>query len=514
MQFDMSEIIKKVEFRYKCAIVTAFVVGLISQGMGLFNKFSVHDDPINYGVGATYTSGRWMLDVLANWEVKFYGDGHYSLPAFNGFLAILLIAISACLIIKIIEIKSPVLCCFIAATMVSFPVITSIFGYMFTLHFYMMSLLLGISGAYCICMSNKWYVWCLGVILMGASVGIYQAFVPVTITVILFYLIDYVKKQDNEQLIIKKVVLAGCCCVLFMIFYFLASKFYLSSHDAVLSDYKGIDSMGKSSIGEYLNRAIDGYKEFFFPDMDANYYMYPGNILLVYRIILFISIILSIIILVDLFKKSVFRGIVFTFLVAMIPLSVNFIFVMAGRAEVHSLMVYSQLMPYVFFAWILENFKIERKLIAKGVSFVSAILIASVLLMYLRVDNKCYLKATYAQQEAISYFTSLVSSIKNVDGYKDDYLIAFVNERSISDTSLQSGDNGIMQNIGYVPYNLNVNGYVNNYTWISFMRQWTGYTPTVVDASPFSEMDEVKEMPSYPDDGSIVIINDTVVVKF
>ena len=195
MQFDFTDLCKKLDFRYKCTIASTFIIGVISQGMGLFNKYSVHDDPMTYGVGATYTSGRWMLDVLGKFESKFYGDGHYSMPAFNGFLAIFLIAVSACLIIKTIDIESPFLCLFIAGVMVCFPVITSIFGYMFTLHFYMMALLLGILGAYCICKSDKWYIWCIGVIFMGASVGIYQAFVPVTITLILFYLMNTLIKS-------------------------------------------------------------------------------------------------------------------------------------------------------------------------------------------------------------------------------------------------------------------------------------------------------------------------------
>ena len=72
----------------------------------------------------------------------------------------------------------------------------------------------------------------------------------------------------------------------------------------------------------------------------------------------------------------------------------------------------------------------------------------------------------------------------------------------------------MMSNIGYLPYSKDVNGYVNDYTWIKFMKQWTGYSPTVIDAAAFAEIDEVKQMPSYPDDGSIAIINDTVVVKF
>ena len=82
----------------------------------------------------------------------------------------------------------------------------------------------------------------------------------------------------------------------------------------------------------------------------------------------------------------------------------------------------------------------------------------------------------------------------------------------------------IIKQLGYIEYvsfkkyrttySKNVNGYVNDYTWIKFMKQWTGYSPTVIDAAAFAEIDEVKQMPSYPDDGSIAIINDIVVVKF
>ena len=514
MQFDFADLCKKIDFRYKCAIISTFITGLISQGMGLFNKYSVHDDSLNYGVGATYTSGRWMLDVLAKVESKYYGDGHYSLPTFNGFLAILLIALTACLIIKIIDIESPFLCSFIAGIMVCFPVITSIFGYMFTLHFYMMALFLGTLGAYCICKSDRWYVWCIGVILAGSSVGIYQAFLPVTITLILLYLINYVQKNDNLKIIFRKIIVSGICCILFMLFYFGVSNFYLSIHGAVLSDYKGIDSMGRSPIGEYIKRAFAAYKEFFAPDKKENYCMFPGNILNVYRIMIFISIILCALIIIKLSKENIMRGIVFVILVALFPVSANFIIVMAEKSEVHSLMVYAQLMPFVFFSWIVDNTKVKNEVFAKGISYASVVLIISLILMYMRVDNKCYLKASYAQQEAISYLTSLVSNIKESDGYRDEYPVAFVNEKSITDTSLQSGDDGYMSNIGYHPYRMNVNAYVNDYKWIEFMKQWTGYSPTVVDAIPFAEMDEVKQMPSYPDDGSIAIINDTVVVKF
>ena len=91
MRIQADDYIKNMDRRYKIAFFSAFIIGIISQGMGLFNKFSVHDDPFYFSdVGATYTSGRWMLDILSIFEERFFGDGPYSLPAFNGFLAIIL----------------------------------------------------------------------------------------------------------------------------------------------------------------------------------------------------------------------------------------------------------------------------------------------------------------------------------------------------------------------------------------------------------------------------------------
>ncbi len=71
-----------------------------------------------------------------------------------------------------------------------------------------------------------------------------------------------------------------------------------------------------------------------------------------------------------------------------------------------------------------------------------------------------------------------------------------------------------MSDIGYVPYGADVRGYVNDWNWINFMRQWTGFSPVIADAVPYYENEEVLAMPSYPDKGSIKVIDDVIVVKF
>ena len=70
MRVDPIDYVRNMKPQYKYTLGSAFVMGVLSQGMGLFNKYSVHDDAMNYGVGATYSSGRWMLDILEKAEIR------------------------------------------------------------------------------------------------------------------------------------------------------------------------------------------------------------------------------------------------------------------------------------------------------------------------------------------------------------------------------------------------------------------------------------------------------------
>ena len=48
---------------------------------------------------------------------------------------------------------------------------------------------------------------------------------------------------------------------------------------------------------------------------------------------------------------------------------------------------------------------------------------------------------------------------------------------------------------------------------VNSLSIWCGFSPQYDDSGRFASMQEVQEMPCYPDDGSIRIIDNTVVVK-
>ena len=509
MQFDLIDKLRKMDARYKVTAVSTFLWGVVSQGMGLFNKFSVHDDVMNFEVGATYSSGRWMLDLLGKLETLLFKQGHFSLPLFNGMLAFVLIAASACLIVRLLEVRNLFFCSFIGGLMAAFPVITSIFGYMFTLHFYMVALLFAVLGACCVCLGDTWYLYLAGAVLLGASLGVYQPFFPVGVTLILLYLISFSAKADDWKVLLKKALLCGLCLAAALVFYLIVNRAFLTLY-GISINYFGVTSMGGASLAEYLRRAVYTYTEYFYPNINSKYYMYRDRVSIIYKAVVLLTVLLSVRMTMKLYKKNRPNALLCAVLMLLFPVCTNLIIVMAGQQNVHSVMVYTSLFPFVYCVWLLDRAEWKPGLLEKSTGFLVTCVCILVLLVFTRYDNMAYLKATYAQQNAISYFTTLIAQIKETDGYSDDLPVTFLGE--ITDSSVSTGDADKIF-VRLFPYG-SVDGYLNNYRWKEFMWQWCGYHPTVVSSEGFADLEEVQAMPHYPDDGSIKVIDGTVVVNF
>ena len=133
--------------------------------------------------------------------------------------------------------------------------------------------------------------------------------------------------------------------------------------------------------------------------------------------------------------------------------------------------------------------------------------------MFIRLDNKCYLKAEFMQQESISYFTTLVTRIKTAENYDDELPVSFVfiDGSHITDNSMYIMEN--LSDIRIIPYE-DLFNYVNNYIWKIYMQRWCGYNPIIIDGTDLVNNEEVKQMTCYPDAGSIKVVDNRVIVRF
>lgn len=502
---------KNIPRRYFLCFGSALIWGMLAHGMTLFNKYSLYEDPSQlFGVGATYISGRWMLDILHRMEVFFLG-GSFSLPLVNGLTSILYLGLAACLLVWVLSVKRPAAVIAIGAISVTSPSVTGTFGYMFTAPHYALGTLLAVLGAALICKRRKWYNLVGGAVLIACAIGIYQATVPIALCVFLFSFIQQVSAGETASLkaYLLRILYFLAACAGFMAIYFTVNKLYLLGMNAELLQYQGIDTMGRLPIGTYLRRTLGAYKNFLFPDRESSACMYPGGMLYLYWVIGALTALGSLILLFRRARRAPIAAIFLLIPMGLIPMAVNFIYVMCDPESVHSLMVYSHVLLFVYALWLAEQLQPEpRKLLNYGGTGL-CVLVLLLCSLYVRFDNICYLKAQLVQQQTISYCTTLVTQIKSTDGYTDAMPVAYVSLQSKEDASVKVNEK--LDGVNIIPY-VDTEDMLNNFAIRSFIENFCGFAPET-DPSAYADHPEFQEMPCYPDAGSIKIIDGVVVVK-
>ena len=502
--------------------LSALFSGMLAHGMGLWNKLSWHDDiQALFWEGSTISSGRWMLHVLGWLEKLFFESGHFSLPAFNGLFALCMLAAAAAALVHLLIIRRKVCCMGLGCLMAVFPTVTALLGYMFTIHYYMLAMVMIVVSTCLICGKRRWWGKAFAVLLGGCSLGIYQAFFPLMPGILLIWNMDRLadRKEKNSDFL-KQTVTQVLCMVGVIGFYFVMNRFFLHKFGVETNTYMGIDQMGSTPLADYLLRIKSAYLEFFLPSRYVSADMYPLRAWHLYHIMLGVDLMLGILRGVCIWKDSRAKALLFLLMAALFPLANNLIYVMAEPDHVHGLMTFGLTAQFVLFVYLVDRIDFQgifhsaaaARFLCRGLSICTAVVLGLMGIIYVRFDNQCYLKATFQQQEAISFFTALSAQIKASPGFRDDTPVVFLNEQEISDRTLYH-----MEELDFIhldPYGENIYGYVNSYAWRAFMERWCGFCPVWADPSAYVDLPEVKAMPHYPDDGSIQMLGDTIVVNF
>ena len=128
--------------------------------------------------------------------------------------------------------------------------------------------------------------------------------------------------------------------------------------------------------------------------------------------------------------------------------------------------------------------------------------------VYCHYANAEYLSMHLSYEQATSYYTTLITQIKNAEGYSDNLPIVFVgSNKEIEDETLYKND---------VMNAFDMSGrddtLVEAYTMEYLLRYYCGFDPIYGSVSEITQ-DIIDKMPSYPREGAIQIYNDTIIVK-
>ena len=131
--------------------------------------------------------------------------------------------------------------------------------------FFSFSMLCAIWGAYLVLTKNQWYCIIFGILLMTCSVGIYQAYIPLSVCIFLFGLIKSFSVAETNlerRMVFIRMGLIAVSCVVFLALNTIILNFFLKIYNTKLDGYKGIGYATKIPLLLYFKRVLIAYQEF------------------------------------------------------------------------------------------------------------------------------------------------------------------------------------------------------------------------------------------------------------
>lgn len=360
-------------------------------------------------------------------------------------------------------------------------------------------------------LQNKRWGMLWAVILTAVSLGLYQAYIPLTIGLYVLLLIQQALTGSSPWKIIKRGLYYCAELIGGVLLYLILLKIFLALFHSQLSDYQGVNSMGKVSFVQ-LPGLI--YKAFYlFCMMPVKDYCGLASMKLIKIAYLLLggTTALSVGYLLAFRLRKFGTGMMTALLCLMFPIAVNFIIVMCPDGWVYTIMLYPMALTAVVPLVIAEVFPVEDGKPGRIASAAAAALIGVLCFCYSYQANVNYTAIYYATRQTENYLNSIVIQVRMTPGFDPEKKWALIGD--IDDPLLNC----------FWRYEItcggmdSIRGLINRQTRGNWIQNYFGYLIPTASEEQVAELctsEEVQAMPVWPSAGSIQAIGDTMVIKF
>lgn len=508
----------KVPKNSKMAFIWSFILALCTHMYIMANNYPNHDG-IRLIQGATdgLSLGRWFLRYACGWNGRIAFLNSSTL-----FVAIIALSLATAVIVDLFHIKNRISIFLISGIIVAFPAVTSIFSYTFAADGHMIAFFLAIAAVK-VCDSPKRYSVIKGGVLLCLAMGIYQAYIAVsaTLIVILFIYKIISGAYKTLQQVFKdtgKFVIMG---ILGSVLYFIMLNICLEIYGVQLAEYQGIGNLGAMSISYYFNNIISTYKHFieFFqiPVISRNVFV------LAITIIGLISVIGLLLMFVADKNIEMWQKIAAIIFVLLLPVAVNLVTITSNEIFYHMVMKQGYCLIYILPIILMSGLSVKYNENAERyfglnqylikIKYVITAVTAVMVIDFIVIANIGYWSLEVKNQRVYGLMNRIVYSIENFEGFSYDMPVYFTGSEEnkfylntkMSDDEIE-GLTGIEKST-LVYGDGKFHDYVQNYLGVYFKSTSTKQREAI-DAS-----EEFKEMNNYPEKDSITIIDGVLVVK-
>ena len=494
------------EYRY--VIWGSMIIGLLAYTFAFTNKIPNHDDlSALFYKGTSSQSGRFGLI----WMAKIFPN--YSMPWIYGILSLIISTIGNCLIVRMFRIKTPLLQFLLGGLVISFPSQIGIFAYMFTASSYSVAYLLAVWSVSLLTGEKKRYIP-LAILALIGSLSIYQGYLATAVSLSILYLIQRLLLNQGNA---KELFFRG---VLYVVFFLIALGLYWGLSE-ILWKLSGSGmgayasnalALGKSSL---LDGAKNAYKNFLRIIFLRKYALIPSETSQKLHYLTFL--LLGIELLVYLFcKQGRGKKLLLLFLLAVLPLGINCIYLIVAEGSVHTLVLMSFTAIYILFAILIEYGQIQvlaRQVLNKVHALMMDVCVAAmavIILINVYTANEAYLNMHLAYENTYSLASSVLTQLQSTPGYTSDSKVVLVGtyQRPSYYTQYFSNITGLMGVQGITPGGGAIRSFFSYY--MGMPLNWA----TQDELNMLLETEEVSQMPCYPNHGYISQVEDIFVIKF
>ena len=508
---------------YFC-IVSVFIWGLLAHGYGILHNNLSHD-VLNAFV-ATPTEERWKIELgrflVPLYRIIFRGDGTgaVSLPWLIGMLGLAWTSVALCLVTRIFDIRSKLLVIFAAGIMTTnITNIAQIATYLYEFDVNCFSLMLSILAVYLWNRDKGIASFLVGSFCIMASIGLYQAYFAVTVTLIVGKsILDLLENKE-----IRPVFFHGLKGILMIlaggILYLLLGKLIF-----------GITGITPQSRTDALNMGgqnpILVYLRLLKP---AILYLARNILHVAYRskgFFLLLGLVLSLCVVsvIRMFAVNKFRRgrIVFIlFLAALMPFAMSSVAILAKGQSVHDLTKYAIWFFYFFLA--LYAFQVYGKTVLSGSKIhillraTTGLLICIILWQNVILANTAYVKKETEANSTLSTMTRVVSQLEQ----REDYIpgetpIAFIgspqHERIPYGMNRASTLTGLKATSAFTTDNSLY--FYNAYkAYFAYVLQTPALFCTDEIHQQLKQNPQVQMLPTFPQKGYMQMIDGVLVIK-
>lgn len=494
----------------KTAFITALLGGIIAH-LYIYTNTIPNFDGISrvYDEQQMTVSGRWFLHYVSG----IYG--YMQNPMLIGVLAMFFLAAAAVLTVNLFSVKNNTIAGAWGLLSVLTPAIAYTNTYTFTAAAYCFSILLAVMAVWLA--ANKGYRgFLIGCIALALSMGIYQVYVTVAITLSLYLVLG---KALEEGSTVGETFLSGVRQAAFLItgtlLYYGILKIFLWKKNLKLLSYLGMNQVEQGyPVGQLGQIMADTYREvaaYFFYNTHTSYNGAALRSIAAVLVLTCAILLLGCYLVQNFRKENILKITIGVIMIILLPLGVNFGKVMSPFTATSPIMKYSYvyicLLPVILQGYVKQTERIKDYFVKAGVT--GACLFAFV---FWQQDNTLYTMLNQVHRATLSFVTNVVGRIESCPGYRMGMPVVIVGGYPADryDTDLAVYDwveQGAILSSSVIPLNKHIYYYMQD--WLNVPIEEPAQE--VFEEAVASEV--FRNMPLYPDDGSVLIYDGKVIVK-